>query len=81
MSTHLQLRHLITEYEHVSGLMVGSMVSLVIAESPEEAKCHAETVVALIEGANIALTLLREFARDPKVVGHDWFVECLEPDE
>jgi hypothetical protein len=81
VSTELHLRHLITEYEQVSGLLVGSMVNLVTAESDAEAKAHATAVVALIEGANIALTLLREFARDEKVIGRDWFVELLEPDE
>lgn len=81
MSTALHLRHLITEYETVSGLLVGSMVALVTAESSEEALAHATAVAELSEGANIALTLLREFARGPGCVGHDWLVETMEPDD
>ena len=79
MTTDDQLRVLIANYEQISGIMCGSLVALVTSETETEAMVHAKAVEELGEGVNIAMTLLREFARSPKMIGHDWLAELMEP--
>ena len=52
---------------------------LLVEEQDRRLTKRAKAVEELGEGVNIAMTLLREFARSPKVIGHDWLAELMEP--
>ena len=81
MTTTSHVQQLIADYYSISGLFAGSIVSLVTADTDEDAATHAAAVRELSGGVNDALDNLRRYVADPHVLGRDNFYAFLERHE